>query len=122
MSPEQDTDALLSDILEGGITGNSSLDRLHSSSITLQAAMGKGDKTNRILRTVFPSAKELSKRYPYLEKAPVLLPAAWFSRIADYLKESRSSEKGAVNASETIRIAEERIRLLSQYGLLPEEK
>lgn len=34
----------------------------------------------------------------------------------------RSSEKGAVNASKTIRIAEERIRLLSQYGLLPEER
>ena len=122
MEPEQDIDTLLSDILEGGITGNSSLDRLHSSGITLQAAMGKGDRTNRVLRTVFPSVKELSKRYPYLEKLPVLLPAAWFSRIADYLKESRSSKKGAVNASETIRIAEERIRLLSQYGLLPEER
>ena len=122
MEGEQNTEALLSDILEGGITGNASLNRLHSSGITLQAAMGKGDKTNRILHTVFPSAKELSKRYPYLEKAPVLLPAAWFSRLADYLRESRSSEKGAGNASETVRIAEERIRLLSQYGLLPEER
>ena len=122
MEPEQDTDALLSDILEGGITGNSSLDRLHSSSMTLQAAMGKGDMADRVLRTVFPSAKELSKRYPYLEKAPALLPAAWISRIMEYMRESRIRDKGGGNASETVRIAGERIRLLSQYGLLPENR
>ena len=114
-----DETPLLKDILSGGITGNASLDRLHSSSITLQAVMGKGNKANRVLRTVFPSAKELSKRYPYLEKSPVLLPAAWISRILDYMKESRISDKGGGNASETVRIAEERIRLLRQYGLLP---
>ena len=113
---------LLKDILAGGITGNASLDRLHSSSITLQAVMGKGNKTDRVLRTVFPSAKELSGRYPYLEKAPVLLPAAWISRIVDYMKESRIRDRGGGNASETVRIAEERIRLLSQYGLLPENR
>lgn len=119
MDSSVDEIPLLMDILAGGITGNASLDRLHSSSITMQAAMGKGDKAGRILHTVFPSAKELSGRYPYLEKAPVLLPAAWIHRITDYMRKSLISPKGAGNASETLRIAEERIRLLDQYGLLP---
>lgn len=41
----------------------------------------------------FPSAKELSFRYPVLEKAPVLLPVCWVRRICYSLFFNRSAIK-----------------------------
>lgn len=114
-----DEGALLEDLLWGGIYGSSDRSRVHSSNMTLNAVADdkKGKRAKRsILRTVFPSAKSLEGRFPYLRKAPVLLPVAWACRILGYAKESISDPESG--AAEVIRTGEKRIELLREYGII----
>ena len=121
--------SLLEDIFASGLHGDSSMMRLHSSNITLQTietALSKPSSTHRrcsghsILTSVFPSLKSMRGRYPYLKKAPFLLPVAWVQRIAHYLKETRgSSEGGAISESAaSIRLGKERVELLKKYHII----
>lgn len=108
---------LLCDILSGGIYGGTEGSRIHSTTITLDAARrGKSAKTS-VLRSLFPPAAALKSRYPFLQKHPYLLPAAWIRRIAAYAGETFG--KGKTNsAKESMRIASERIRLLAYYDII----
>lgn len=118
---EVDETAMLEDLLCGGVYGNVDGSRLHSSNMTLHAveAQKKGKKVSgNILRLVFPKAKNLQKRYPYLKKHPYLVPVAWVDRLLKYRKETSVSENN--DAAESIRIGNQRIELLRQYGVLRE--
>lgn len=112
-------DQLLDDLLHGGIYGSSDMSRVHSSNMTLNAVSadkkGKKSKGN-LLKTVFPPAKSLELRFPYLRRAPVLLPVAWISRIFGYAKESLSEPESS--ASEIIRTGSQRIELLRHYDII----
>ena len=114
---EAEESELLEDILNGGIYGTSSEDRLHSSNITLGAAAASkaGRKDNSRIKTLFPSMQYMKKNYPYLRKLPLLLPFAWLQRIIRYL-----SRKNDNNPSEALRIGEERVRLMKQYRIVSE--
>ncbi len=120
---------LLIDIMEGGLYGASSKTRLHSSNMTLSAMEAKqkgvrktrSNRTGRtVLKSVFPPLKGMRTRYPYLNKAPFLLPAAWVQRMAHYLKETRRSGKGSTikESSESIRLGKERVELLKKYHII----
>ena len=116
-----DTDELpmLNDLLMGGLYGDASMSRKHSSNITLDAvaAQKSGRKAKSgLLVSVFPPRKKLEGRYPYLKKHPWLLPAAWCSRILQYGKESRNTFDN--NAADALRIGAERVELLKIYGIL----
>ena len=114
-----DETALLEDLLWGGIYGSSDRSRVHSSNMTLNAVADdkRGKRAKRgIVRTVFPSAKSLEGRFPYLRRYPALLPVAWASRIAGYAKESLHDPDSA--ASEVIRTGEKRIDLLRSYHII----
>jgi hypothetical protein len=76
---------------------------------------GKKSKGN-LLKTVFPPAKSLEIRYPYLRRAPILLPVAWVSRILGYAKETISEPDSA--AAEVIRTGSQRIELLRHYDII----
>lgn len=108
---------LLEDLLRGGIYGASDRDRLHSSSMTLNAVSAdkKGKRSSGVLRTAFPSAKALSGRYPYLQRKPYLLPVAWVSRFCGYAKENAA---GNGTAQKSIKIGTERIKLLKEYNII----
>lgn len=112
-----DEEQLLEDILQAGVYGSADLDRLHSSSITLSAVsaqkLGRGT-TGSLLKMVFPSVKELERKYPYLKNKPMLLPVAWTERLLQYGKEKTS-------AADSIRIGNDRIELLKRYGVLDKE-
>lgn len=103
-----DETALLEDLLDSGVYGNQDLDRLHSSNITLSAAAGK---KSGLAASLFPSAKYLEARYPYLKKRPWLLPVAWCCRIFSYSKES-------ADAGASVKLGNQRIELLKQYGII----
>lgn len=109
-----DETLLLEDILQAGVYGSSDEDRHHSSTITLNAVsaqkLGRAN-TGSLLKTVFPSAKELEGRYPYLKTKPLLLPIAWTERLVKY---GRSKN----DAGKSIRIGNERIELMKKYGIL----
>lgn len=112
---------MLDDLLDSGIYGGSNMSRKHSSSITLNAvsAQKQGKKSgNHVLKTVFPPAKALEGRFPYLKEHPYLLPVAWTSRLFHYQKElQRTSDN---DAAESIRIGNQRIELMKEYGIIDE--
>ena len=110
---------MLEDLLFGGLYGDSSMSRKHSSSITLDAvtAQKQGRKTkNRLLLSAFPSAASLEGRYPYLKSRPYLLPVAWCERILTYAKETQRTSGN--NAAEALKIGSERIELMKFYGII----
>lgn len=114
---ELDCGDLLADLLASGIYGSSSLSRQHSSLITLnavKAGTGSGGGAHRVLRTVFPPRKDLLRAYPYLERYPWLLPAAWVQRIGRYQNQSG----GAESASESLSIGAQRVELLKKYRVI----
>ena len=114
-----DETALLEDLLDGGIYGSSDRSRVHSSNMTLNAVSAdkKGKKAKRsILRTVFPSAKSIEGRFPYLRHKPYLLPVAWTCRIFGYARESITDPDSG--ASEVIRTGSKRIELLRRYDII----
>ena len=116
---EADETAMLEDLLDSGIYGDSNMSRKHSSNMTLSAvtAQKEGKRGgSHVLKTVFPPAKSLEGRYPYLKKHPYLLPVAWASRILKYRKETRTVSND--DAAESIKIGKQRIELLKEYGII----
>lgn len=110
---------MLNDLFSSGIYGSSSVGRVHSSNITLDAvAASKNDKSTKpsVLGSIFPNASKLEGSYPYLQKYPVLLPVAWTQRIVRYALDVQSGKtEGAV---ESIKIGNQRVDLLRQYGVI----
>ena len=103
---EADGEALLDDLLQGGVFGDSSLSRKHSSNMTLAAVTDekKGKKAKGSL------ASSLFPEYPFL------LPAAWGSRILNYMKETQGTKNN--DAKESIAIGNQRIELLKKYKII----
>lgn len=104
---------LLEDILDAGIFGTSTMERKHSSLMTIEAVQGR--KKSTVLRTAFPKGEQLVHRYPYLKNRPWLLPVAWGSRMAAYLREGKNPAK---RAAESTAVGKKRVELLRQYGLI----
>lgn len=114
-----DSSDLLEDLLEGGVFGDSSMSRKHSSNITLQAVSEdkKGKKAGAsLIQTLFPDRRYMERTYTYLKKYPFLLPVAWASRIKKYLKESK--DMGGNDAMESIEIGNHRVDLMKKYKII----
>lgn len=114
-----DEGPMLEDLLSGGLYGDSSMSRKHSSSITLDAVTSqkRGKKAgNAVLLSLFPSAKKLESQYPYLKERPYLLPAAWAARIQKYHRESKHAPTD--RASQALKIGSQRTALLKEYGII----
>lgn len=110
---------MLDDLMDAGIYGDGTMSRKHSSNITLNAvsAQKQGKRSgNHVFKTVFPPLQQMEARYPYLKEKPYLLPAAWISRILKYRKEISSGTNN--DAAESIQIANQRIELMKQYGII----
>ena len=109
---------MLKDLLDGGVYGDATMSRKHSSTMTLSAVTAdkQGKRAKRsIVRTLFPRLDAMTGRYPWLKKRPYLLPAAWACRIIGY---ARRRGKGSDNTAESLRIASERIELMRKYGII----
>lgn len=114
-----DIHPMLEDLLAGGLYGDASLSRKHSSHITLDAVEARKqgrEAKGAVAASLFPPAANLEGRYPYLKDHPYLLPAAWCSRIWEYAR-NRGSNRGG-NTSEALKIGRERIELMKLYGIL----
>lgn len=110
---------MLLDLLSGGVYGKSSMSRVHSSSITLNAvgSSKKGKKAKLNLKPLlFPARVDLENKYQYLRKRPYLLPIAWTARILSYVKETRRVQGDT--AAESLQIGNERIELLRFYRVI----
>ena len=111
---EIDISNLMDDILDSGALGDSSLDRLHTSNMTLHAV--EGHRGNYVLSSLFPSIRKIKGSYTYLDKYPFLLPVAWTQRIIRYLKDT--IKKKDSSASSSVRLGMERIELLKKYRII----
>lgn len=111
---EVDEQPLLDDCLTGGLYGTADMDRLHSSTLTLEAveADRTGRKKHGAMHSVFLPANNLAGRFPYLRKHPWLLPVAWAQRVWGYVTREKA------NPGNTLRIGQERIALLRQYHII----
>ena len=110
-----DSEALLLDMLDAGVFGSSTMERKHSSRMTIQAASAQSRRAGTLWTALFPPARSLQRRFPYLRKWPWLLPAAWCARGFGYLREGKDAGGRAATAA---RIGRQRLELLEQYGLL----
>ena len=108
---------MLEDILSGGLYGASDMDRLHSSTLTLEAVSAdqEGRKSRGLMKSLFPSMDYLKEKYTYLETKPFLLPVAWIQRIHHYLKYSKNNQ---VNPAKSIEIGKQRVELLKKYNII----
>ena len=95
-----DSEALLLDMLDAGVFGSSTMERKHSSRMTIQAASAQSRRAGTLWTALFP---------------PWLLPAAWCARGFGYLREGKDAGGRAATAA---RIGRQRLELLEQYGLL----
>ena len=115
-----DAEPLLHDTLCGGVYGSNNLTRLHTSTVTLNAVRAsRTGKKSSILRSVFPGREQMTRRYPYLEGHPYLLPAAWVQRLVRYAGEKRSGADNSAYGS--VKMARERIELMKRYGIIGEK-
>ena len=115
---EVDEEALLEDMIMGGVLGNSTKGRIHSRNITIHAVDSQRDdmvSKNKFWGILFPSRKYMARRYKYLDKHPYLLPVAWITRMLRYGLETNERDN---NPTQSIKIGEERIELLRRYGVL----
>ena len=101
---------LFDDIMDAGIFGQSSSERIHSATITLNTI---SDGKTSVLKSIFPSLKEMQGKYKYLNKYPVLLPFAYLSRIVNYKKNNSSK-----NSQKTIEVGKQRTELLKKYRVI----
>ena len=110
---------MLEDLLIGGVYGDACMSRRHSSNITLAAVasekQGKKPRSSAV-SSLFPSAEKLERRYPYLAKRPYLVPVAWCDRLWHYARETGKNRENT--ASDALKIGNERIALMKEYGIL----
>jgi len=110
---------MLEDLLSGGLYGDSSMSRRHSSNMTLAAvaAQKQGKKAvSTTLAAAFPAPEKLEGRYPWLKNQPWLVPAAWGHRLWKYSRETRETKQNS--AADALKIGNERIELLKRYGIV----
>lgn len=118
-SLQVDEGPLLEDLLSGGVYGGVTDNRKRSGNMTLQAVTREkqGKKAKRpAAGALFPPVSGLKRRYPYLQKYPWLLPVAWASRLVQYGKNTALDKK--TSAAESVRIGNQRVELLRQYGVI----
>lgn len=102
------------DALFAMAASHSVLPMIYAAVVRCPAARKAG---NGLLRTVFPPARQLAGRYPYLKEKPYLLPLAWVNRILKYGKETAGGSADN-NAAQSIKIGNGRVALLKEYGII----
>lgn len=87
---------ILNVILKSGAYGTA---EAHSVSKAVKASKTAGSakkaRSKRIINTLFPSLSNMKKKYPVLEKAPMLLPFMWVARAFSGLFNSKKRSKVA---------------------------
>lgn len=114
-----DYQALLMDLLDSGVYGDSSMERKHSSNMTLAAAaLGKANTTASIKASLFPSMDYMKGQYAWLKKYPCLLPIAYVMRIVRYLMKRQKTSNETENGANSVRIGIDRVELLKKYEII----
>lgn len=108
---------LLLDLLDSGVYGQSSTERKYSGNMTLSAAAGGRTNTVKSLKaSLFPKADYMKKQFPWAQKYPALLPAAYVARVLRFVKQNGVKTKGA--EQNVVQFGMGRVELLKQYDII----
>lgn len=108
-------DDFAADILDAGVFGKSTEDRLHSATVVQNAVHGDGRKS--VVKSLFPPLEYMKGRFQILRKLPFLLPLMWLVRIFMYIFSSAERNR-SVSPANSIKIASERIDLMKKMGII----
>lgn len=108
-------DEFLSDLLDAGVFGKSSEDRVHSAAVVLDAVENDGKKSK--LKALFPGFADMKKKFNILKFLPFLLPIFWIYRLFGYAFKMLSG-KNKVSPQKSIEIADGRIDLMKKMGII----
>lgn len=114
-------EALLEDMMQSGIFGNESKERITALTI-MNTAIRRSDneQNNSILKTyintIFPRKSYMVKTYKELERKPWLLPICWVRRGFRLLRQNKGSSIDI--AKESAKISKKRIQLLKKYDVI----
>lgn len=108
-------DVFIEDLLEAGVFGKSSEDRIHSATMVISAVNNNGRRN--IFKTLLPGFSVMKGRYTILKYVPILLPLFWVIRCFDYLFKSIGSKK-SVSPIRSIEIANERVSLMRELKII----
>ena len=111
--PERDPDALVADSLAGGVYGHNH--EGNGTGVLINLAALYPGRLQRIRRLFFPSVEQIAGTRPYLASRPWLLPLAWLDRYRKLIKTRGFGHE----TQASIRVAQQRVKLLKSYGLLP---
>lgn len=117
LSSSADFEPILLDMLDAGIYGQTTMDRKHSAAMLVQQAKGK--KKASATGALFPSAEDLSGRYPVLKRMPVLLPAVWLHRIGCYAGEVFAGKGRGSSPTQAVSLGKQRQSMMEHYGIFP---
>lgn len=110
-----DCQELLFDLLDSGIYGDSSMERKHSSNMTLAAAKsGKKNTAASLTESLFPKIDYMKEKYTWLVEHPWLLPVAWGARMFNYLRLMKKRD----NQENSVEIGMNRVELLRKYNII----
>lgn len=106
---DMNTNNFVEDLVEGGLYGSNSIDRVHSGLITLNKY--SSSKQDEKISALFPPLNKMKKKYPFLNKYPIMLPVAWVMRLASYTASEHDSSK-------TIEIGKKRVALMKELNVI----
>lgn len=107
---------LLMDLLHSGVYGDSSLERRHSSNVTLAAAKtGKKSTVAALKESIFPPMSYMKRKYDWVQAHSWLLPVAWGVRMFSYFMHSDRDKSEGLSGLE---IGMERVELLRKYKII----
>lgn len=115
-SGRPDPDSMIEDCLDAGVYGQSSMSRKHSAELVLQAT-DSGSTHVRLGSVLFPARKDMLRRYPELERWPVLLPVCWCRRLGTYAGEVLRSKGDGNSPLESVTMGRKRARMMQKYGI-----
>ena len=108
---------LLDDLLDAGVFGHRTEERKRSAAVVYRSFEAENGDSGRVRRALFPSAATLKAPYLYARAHPWLLPVAWVHRWGRYVLSILRGRTSRTEAAESLRVADERLRLLSRLGL-----
>lgn len=122
--PDGPDEPMLADVLAAGVYGQSTMGRVHSANIVLQnmKSAEQGGGQSGVLRALFPGRAALAGRYPVLNRAPVLLPAAWLARLGRYGADLLRGRLARGSAAESLALGKQRTELMRLYGVFEESQ
>lgn len=106
---------LLDDILDAGVFGVRTQQRQQMRSLTARITHKPASPAVLVLRAAFPGVRYLKYQYPYLARAPWLLPAAWLQRACRFTVRTLKKDPAPLRMAA---FSGQRLALLREYGLI----